>query len=383
MLIAIRVCNRGPDDGAAHLLPTLWFRNTWSWGRRLRARLRALPHRRASVIAASHRSSATTAARATGRPSSLHRQRDNGTGLFGVRQRDAVRQGRVPRASCVDRATRPTGAAGAERATAHHHVVVPRGAARGELRLRLAPATATSGDPFGRLRRAHSRRARREADVFYAIAPPVGRRRRAAHLPPGVAGLLWSSSSTTTTSWLGGRPARQPPRPPPRARRNATGSTSERDVISMPDKWEYPWYAAWDLAFHCAPLSTSTWTSRRQQLDLMLPSGRCTRTDSCPPTRWNFGDVNPPVHAWAVWFSYTNDEAADAAPDRAWLERASRSCWSTSPGGSTARTRGRNAFEGGFLGLDNIGVFDRSARCRRAAPRAGRRHRVDGRSTAR
>ena len=146
------------------------------------------------------------------------------------------------------------------------------------------------------------------------------------------------------------------------------------DIISMPDKWEYPWYAAWDLAFHCLPLALVDLDFAKEQLKLLLREWYMHPNGQMPAYEWNFGDVNPPVHAWAdLHVSHRKTQPRQGRPE--FLKRAFTSCCSTSPGGSTARTaRARNVFEGGFLGLDNIGVFDRCA----PLPTGGHLEQADG-----
>ena len=152
------------------------------------------------------------------------------------------------------------------------------------------------------------------------------------------------------------------------------------DIISMPDKWEYPWYAAWDLAFHTVALDMVDPQFARDQIEIMLSERYLHPNGQLPAYEWNFGDVNPPVHAWATLFSYHSRHVGGHGRPRVPGAAPFRSCCSTSRGGSTARMpNGRNIFEGGFLGLDNIGVFDRSAPLPAGGPpRAGRRHGLDG-----
>jgi hypothetical protein len=152
------------------------------------------------------------------------------------------------------------------------------------------------------------------------------------------------------------------------------------DVISMPDKWEYPWFAAWDLAFHCVALAVVDVDFAKQQLELMLRDLYLHPTGQIPAYEWNFGDVNPPVHAWATLFIYFTEKGASGEGDLTFLKSAFQKLlvnftwWINRKDPS-----GRNVFEGGFLGLDNIGVFDRSsAAADRRLARAGGRHGVDG-----
>ena len=195
-----------------------------------------------------------------------------------------------------------------------------------------------------------------------------------------LAGVLWSKQyyHYVVRDWLQGDPA-QPP--PPAAR--AHGRNSEwphlynADVISMPDKWEYPWYAAWDLAFHCLPLALVDPQFAKDQLVLMLREWYMHPNGQLPAYEWAFGDVNPPVHAWAAWRVYKIDKKRTGVGDRAFLERVFQKLllnftWWV----NRKDAEGKNVFQGGFLGLDNIGVFDRSA----ALPTGGHLEQSDGTS---
>ena len=153
------------------------------------------------------------------------------------------------------------------------------------------------------------------------------------------------------------------------------------DIISMPDKWEYPWFAAWDLAFHTVALAVVDVRVRQAAARAAARAGAtCTPTASCPAYEWNFSDVNPPVHAWATWFVYQLEKATTGAADRAFLEGAFQKLMRNFGWWLNRKDADdRNIFQGGFLGLDNIGVFDRSAPLPTGGQdRPGRRHRVDG-----
>ena len=200
-----------------------------------------------------------------------------------------------------------------------------------------------------------------------------------------LAGMLWSKQFYyyDVDSWLrrARRPTRcQPAQPARRATRDWFHMFND-DVISMPDKWEYPWYAAWDLAFHALPLALVDPDFAKQQLELMLRERYLHPNGQIPAYEWNFGDVNPPVHAWATLFIYRARAGASAAKaTSAFLKRVFHKLLLNFTWWVNRKDRdGRNVFEGGFLGLDNIGVFDRSAPLPdRRLPRAGRRHGVDG-----
>ena len=180
-----------------------------------------------------------------------------------------------------------------------------------------------------------------------------------------LAGMLWSKQFYyfDVNRWLEERGS-GPSAPSRKAapRNNQWHHMYNADVISMPDKWEYPWYAAWDLAFHVLPLSLVDADFAKQQLDLMLREDYLHPNGQIPAYEWNFGDVNPPVHAWATIFTYFLEKAQTGKGDIAWLERSFQKLLLNFTWWLNRKDRdGNNAFEGGFLGLDNIGVFDRSS----------------------
>ena len=212
----------------------------------------------------------------------------------------------------------------------------------------------------------------READSFYAsITPPSAGKDEALVMRQAMAGMLWTKQYYyfDLDKWLEEHGA--DPLMPAKAqhlRNRHWYHMMNDDVISMPDKWEYPWYAAWDLAFHCVALTGVDPDFAKQQLELMLHDMYIHPNGQIPAYEWNFGDVNPPVHAWATWLVYQSDKQRRGTGDITFLKMAFNKLvlnftWWVNrkdPGG-------RNVFEGGFLGLDNIGVFDRSARYRQAA----------------
>ena len=179
------------------------------------------------------------------------------------------------------------------------------------------------------------------------------------------AGLLWSKQfyHYVVEDWLDGDPAGPPPPEQRKGGRNHEWThLYNADVISMPDKWEYPWYAAWDLAFHCVPLALVDSEFAKEQLVLMVREWYMHPNGQLPAYEWAFGDVNPPVHAWAAWRVYKIEKKRRGVGDRAFLERIFHKLllnftWWV----NRKDAEGRNVFQGGFLGLDNIGVFDRSA----------------------
>ena len=181
----------------------------------------------------------------------------------------------------------------------------------------------------------------------------------------GFAGMLWSKQfyHYVIKDWLQGDPGNPPPPPERKKGRNHEWThLYNADVISMPDKWEYPWYAAWDLAFHCIPLALVDSDFAKEQLTLMLREWYMHPNGQIPAYEWAFGDVNPPVHAWAAWRVYKIDKKRKGKGDRAFLQRVFHKLMLNFTWWVNRKdAEGMNIFQGGFLGLDNIGVFDRSA----------------------
>ena len=230
------------------------------------------------------------------------------------------------------------------------------------LRFRLGPADAAAGVDFDTVM--EGRRA--EADAFYAalqrdIADPDAR----AVQRQALAGMLWSKQfyRFDVRRWLAGDQG-QPP--PPEGRRRGRDSDWQHldnaEILSMPDTWEYPWYAAWDLAFHSVTFALIDPGFAKQQLVLLTREWYMHPNGQLPAYEWAFGDVNPPVHAWAAWRVYRMDQALSGRADRAFLERVFHKLMLNFTWWVNRKdAEGRNIFQGGFLGLDNIGVFDRSA----------------------
>ncbi len=385
VLVRITVHNRGPDSAPLHLLPTLWYRNTWAWGRsgekyppkpeitrggpqRLRARHATLGEYVFDADVASSGAAATllftendtNVARLFGAPNATLHVKD----AF----HDYVIDGRREAVNPAERGTK---------AAAHYELTVPAGGWI-TVQLRLRPAAEGSHEAFGAdFARTFARRIE-ETDSFYADRIPAAlsaEERRVSR--QAYAGLLWSKQyyHYSLAEWLDGDPA-QPS--PPAAReegRNAEWPhVYNSDVISMPDKWEYPWFAAWDLAFHVVPLARVDAKFAKEQLLLLLREWYMHPNGQIPAYEFAFGDVNPPVHAWAVWRVYKLS-GPRGQRDRQFLERAFHKLllnftWWV----NRKDPDGHNLFSGGFLGLDNIGVFDRS----RPLPTGGHLEQADG-----
>ena len=370
ILIQITVHNRAPAAATLHLLPTLWFRNTWFGTDAARPRLRqAAP----GVIAASHPELGERFLQAEGTTTLLFTENETNT------ERLANTPNRTPYVKDAFDNYLIHGQQGAvnpeqtgTKAAAYYRLEVPAGGSAA-VRLRLsdtppggsAPARQKAGTAFSKEFDTLLSRRRKEADEFYASVIPSSLTDDQANvMRQALAGMLWSKQFFyfDVNRWLQER-GTDPFKPGEHATRNAHWHhMANADVISMPDKWEYPWYAAWDLAFHTLALSLVDPDFGKAQLDLMLQSRYLHPNGQLPAYEWNFGDVNPPVHAWATIFTYRLEKAARGQGDIEWLERSFHKLMLNFTWWVNRKDRsGSNVFEGGFLGLDNIGVFDRSA----------------------
>ncbi|HEY7284488.1 MAG TPA: hypothetical protein VH497_03520 [Vicinamibacterales bacterium] len=361
ILIQITVCNRGPEPATLHVLPTIWFRNTWTWeSEALRPKLHRGRDR--DTIAMSHPDLGSRYLHAAGADGLLFTENEtNNARLF-----KAVNGTRYVKDGINDYfvhgrrdAVNPDQAG--TKASAHYPLTLAAGESR-TLRLRLADAESAL-DPGSFDRMMVERR--READEFYASVIPSSLGADASNvMRQALAGMLWSKQFYyyDVDRWLGERGA-GPFKPTRRAPRNDHWHHMyNADVISMPDKWEYPWYAAWDLAFHVLALTLVDEDFGKQQLNLMLTGKYLHPNGQLPAYEWNFGDVNPPVHAWSTIFTFTLGERLHGHGDVDWLEQGFQKLLLNFTWWVNRKDRsGRNLFEGGFLGLDNIGVFDRSS----------------------
>jgi hypothetical protein len=354
LCLRLRVRNAGPADEELHVLPTLWFRNRWTWSDRVpRPALRAAE----SALRCEEERLGAMVLRGDGDPRALVCDNEsNAARLFGVPgpafPKDGVNDHVVLGAPTVNPAG--TGTKGA----LWYRLAVPAGETR-ELRLRLAPADA--GGDLGAVWEAAMAARAAEADDFYAgLAPEAGDDERRV-MRQAFAGMLWTKQffNYDVARWLDGD-AGQPPPPPGRSegRNREWRHLRAHDVISMPDKWEYPWFAAWDLAFHTVALAHVDPEFAKDQLVLMCREWYMHPNGAIPAYEWAFGDVNPPVHAWAALRVFR----IDGSQDRLFLERIFQKlllsfAWWT----NRKDEDGDFLFAGGFLGLDNIGPFDRSA----------------------
>ena len=388
ILIRITVANRGPEAAVVHLLPTLWFRNTWSWGREgegywprpslRRAGPRAIVAEHAALGRYLLEAEPAEPAEPEAEPELLFTENEsNGQRLFGTPSLQPFVKDAFHR-RVIDGESGAVNPAGEGTKAAVHYVLhLPAGGER-VVHLRLRDAERGDTAAFGaRFQRIFAERIR-EADEFYAERIPTGAtedERRV--IRQGYAGLLWTKQffHYVTSHWLEGDPAQPAPPPSRLDGRNAEwGHLYNRDVISVPDKWEYPWYAAWDLAFHMIPFARIDPEFAKEQLLLFLREWYMHPNGQIPAYEFAFGDVNPPVHAWAVWRVYKMT-GARGRRDRLFLERAFQKLllnftWWV----NRKDPEGRNLFAGGFLGMDNVGVFDRS----QPLPTGGHLEQADG-----
>jgi hypothetical protein len=367
ILIQVTVWNRGPETATLDVLPTLWFRNTWSWGDEVvRPELRQTGNGKAAgVIAASHPDLGDRYFYADGAANLLFAENEtNAERLFGALNRTPYVKDGINNYIVHGRQDAVNAGKTGTKASAHYPLTIPAGESR-ILRLRLSDAAPAKAGVFGNGFDTIVKARRQEADEFYATVIPSSLDADAASvMRQAIAGMLWSKQFYyyDVDRWLKERGA-DPYKPTRRAPRNDSWHHMyNADIISMPDKWEYPWYAAWDLAFHVLALTLVDEDFGKQQLDLMTQGQYLHPNGQLPAYEWNFGDVNPPVHAWSTIFTHRVVGARRGKGDLEWLERCFHKLLLNFTWWVNRKDRsGKNVFEGGFLGLDNIGVFDRSS----------------------
>ena len=374
ILVRITVENRGPEAAPIHVLPQAWFRNTWTWGREPgQPVLSAGPN---DVVQVSHPTLGEFQLQFDGDPDLLFTGNDtNAPKLFGAQEqgcyyKDGFHERIVAgRQEAVNPARQGTKVAG------WYQALVPAGG-RAVFRARLAETSA--GKNFADFDATFESR-QREADLFYqdiqaGMANPDERmvQRQA------FAGMIWSKQLFyyDVPQWLEGDPGQPaPPAARKKGRNHEWVHLNNAEILSMPDAWEYPWFAAWDLAFHCIPLALIDPEFAKQQLILLTREWYMHPNGQLPAYEWAFGDVNPPVHAWAAWRVFQLDRKKTGKEDIAFLERVFHKLMLNFTWWVNRKdAQGRNVFQGGFLGLDNIGVFDRSA----PLPTGGFIHQADG-----
>jgi len=364
-LVRITIANRGPDAASIHLLPTLWFRNTWTWGCthegcHLKPRMERMDD---TTVRASHETLGEFRfALETPAPLLFTENETNFERLFQTGSPTPYVKDAFHRFVVNGESTAINPKAYGTKCAPHYSFTVP---AHGQVvvKLRLFPAQNAPQKPFADFDSLFTTRIA-EADRFYSDII-------SSHLTPeqqnivrqGYAGLLWSKQfyNYVVENWLDGDP--NMPAPPPGHKLQRNGDWRHlfsNDVISMPDKWEYPWFAAWDLAFHMIPFARIDTDFAKAQLQLFLREWYMHPNGQLPAYEWDFKDVNPPVHAWASWRVYKISGAAGNR-DLLFLERCFQKLllnftWWV----NRKDIQGRHVFAGGFLGLDNIGLFDRS-----------------------
>src|SRR5215467_4664341 len=364
ILIRITATNRGPDAAPLRLLPTIWFRNTWSWAHDAeRPDMRGIN----GGIELDHPNFDRRWLYCDGAPEILFTENEtNYKRLYGIENRcacvkdginDYIVNGKKDAVAPIPMGTK---------AAAHYKLQVPSGGSV-TVRLRLTDVdfSGVAEAAFDGFDQLFSMR-KNEADEFYATVIPPDLSSDAQNvMRQGFAGMLWSKQfyHYVIKNWLEGDPGNPTPAIERKSGRNSQWShLYNADVISMPDKWEYPWYAAWDLAFHCVPLALVDSDFAKEQLVLLLREWYMHPNGQLPAYEWAFADVNPPVHAWAAWRVYKIDKKRNGKGDRAFLQRVFHKLllnftWWV----NRKDADGMNIFQGGFLGLDNIGLFDRSA----------------------
>jgi len=361
MLMRITVTNRGPEAAAIELLPTLWFRNTWAWGYDATRPEIYLDDK--GIMKASHKQLGSYYFYCDGKHEALFCENDTNTwrlhqhfqpGTFKDGINDYIIFNYPAAINKVNKGTK----------AAYRFDLNLKAGESKSIRLRLV--SRFHQKPFQQFDQIF-KTAKSEADIYYAdLQKDISSEEEKMIQRQALAGMLWSKQFYyyDLDVWLRGDP-HQPP--PPAERRRGRNSDWDHlhnaDIISMPDKWEYPWYAAWDLAFHAIPLAMIDPEFAKKQLLLLTKEWYMHPNGQLPAYEWAFGDVNPPVHAWAAWRVFKIDsKLQDGKPDRKFLEEIFHKLllnftwWVNKKDES-----GNNIFQGGFLGMDNIGVFDRSS----------------------
>jgi len=374
ILVRISVHNRGNDEASLHVLPTIWFRNTWDWGYEESRPLMftGLPNQVVMV----HKTLGDFNLYCDGQPELLFTENetntkrlynhDDGQQFYKDGISDYLTSGNSAAINAEKKGTK---------AAANYDVTVQ---GKGSVVIRLRLAKGDLQNPFGEFDGIFDKR-KNEADEFYQeLQGEIDSEDAKLVQRQALAGMMWGKQFYyfNVRQWLNGDPS-QPA--PPTTRRHGRNSDwphmKNADIISMPDKWEYPWFAAWDLAFHCIPISLIDPDFAKNQLSLLTKEWYMHPNGQIPAYEWAFGDVNPPIHPWACYFVYMLDKELRKNADVNFLKQTFHKLlinftWWVNrkdPGG-------KNVFEGGFLGLDNIGVFDRSA----PLPTGGHLEQADG-----
>ena len=381
VLVRVTCTNRGPEAAELHLLPTLWFRNVWSWRTDAKPRptLRLLKNSPFAQVEAVHPTLGAYRLSCGDKPDVLFTENDtNVSRLYQAPVAGFTKDGIND--FVVDGKTEAVnGDQTGTKAAAYYRLKLAPGETSTTC-LRLSKDMQQS-DPLGSEFRQVFEQRKKEADEFYkTIIPETLSPDGAGVMRQALAGLLWSKQfyHYTMRHWLKGD-SKQPVPPEERltGRNVRWNDLSCADVIAMPDTWEYPWFAAWDLSFHCVAMALVDAEFAKEQLTLMVREWYMHPSGQLPAYEWAFDDANPPVHAWAAWRVYRMDEHRRGVADVGFLEGVFHKLllnftWWV----NRKDAEGMNVFEGGFLGLDNIGIFDRSA----PLPTGGHMEQSDGTS---
>jgi hypothetical protein len=362
ILIQITIHNRGPEAAELHVLPTLWFRNTWSSPS---AAGRPSLQRVGNAIKAIHPKLSERYLCCAGDPTLLFTENETNTQrIFGVANRSPYVKDSINNCIVHGQKDAVNPEQQGTKLAAHYRVTVPPDQSQ-VVRLRLTEAAPGKNGSFSDFDDVMDLR-HKEADQFYETVIPRSLNADQANvMRQALAGMMWTKQfyHYDVDKWLEERGSdifKLNRKPAPR--NDAWHHMYNGDIISMPDKWEYPWYAAWDLAFHVLALTLVDPDFGKEQLSLMLSDCYMHPNGQIPAYEWNFGDVNPPVHAWATAFTYVLEKVSTSQGDKEWLKSCFHKLLLNFTWWVNRKDRtGRNIFEGGFLGLDNIGVFDRSA----------------------
>ncbi|HUC86647.1 MAG TPA: hypothetical protein VL970_15730, partial [Candidatus Acidoferrales bacterium] len=381
LLMRVNVHNRGPDAAEIHLLTQLWFRNTWSW-KQCSSRPEISRSNR-EVLTVRHAEIGDYHLYCDGQPEILFCDNDtNVRRLYGMDKAPGFFKDAFHEYVIHGNQTAVNPQCCGTKAGSLHQWKIPAGGSK-EIRLRLSQPAGEK--PFSDFDLIFSRRIR-EADEFYAkLQAGIADADERLVQRQALAGMIWNKQcyGYDVREWLRGDPAQSPPPERRHGRNSEWTHLNNTSVMSMPDKWEYPWYAAWDLAFHCLPLALLDPAFAKHQLTQLTREWYMHPNGQFPAYEWAFGDVNPPVHAWATWrvFQMDRKRRRETNPgdcgDLEFLERVYHKLllnftWWV----NRKDAQGRNIFQGGFLGLDNIGVFDRSL----PLPTGGRINQADGTS---
>jgi len=380
LLIEISVYNRGPAAASLHVLPTLWFRNTWSWSRNPTLKP-SLSQRDGQTIKASHPNLGErylSCDRAV--PWLFTENETNTQRLFNVPNHTPYVKDGIDASIVQGQTSAVNPGQTGTKVAAHYSLTIPAGGVQ-MLRLRLSDKQLSAPqEAFGPAFDQTLDTRRREADEFYgAVLPSQASEDTRLVMRQAFAGMLWSKQFYfyPVRDWIDDEilPPDCPQRVP--ARNREWFHLDSADILSMPDKWEYPWFAAWDLAFHCIVLAGVDLDFAKNQLRLMTNQLYLHPSGQIPAYEWNFSDVNPPVHCKATWLIYMIEKALRGKGDRFFLEGMFHKLLMNFTWWVNRKDAfGNNVFEGGFLGLDNIGVFDRSA----PLPTGGTLEQADGTS---